>query len=194
MDWYFQNGSIVNAFGQRANDSLLVARCGNTGHLSLDKARNLYYADYYPYKISKYTPDMELISVFSRKADFLRPPIQVPSKKIPNSFYIASQGGIKDIAICDDNLFILLNKGPKQGKLGEDDKIIQLLDLFNNITGEWILTIPVDKYFKISWTRYIKIDKSGNLYVTSDDPFPHVAKLCFEIKDIYGNIIYASKQ
>jgi len=135
-----------------------------------------------------------LISVFSRKADFLRPPIRIASKKIPNSYYIASRGGIRDIAIYDNNLFILLNKTPKLGKLEEGAKIIQLLDLFNNITGEWILTIPVDKYFKVSWTRCIKVDKFGNLYLTSDDPFPHVVKLCFDLKNKYGNIIYASNR
>ena len=51
------------------------------------------------------------------------------------------------------------------------------------------LTIPIEKYFNNHNTRQILSDKNGNIYLTSDDPFPHVEKFSNDLRDENGNVI-----
>ena len=177
-------GQMIGAFGDRTADSLLVARVGSTGSLTFKNKEIIYYADYYPYRISSFSADGNPLFSFSRHAPFIKPPKQIPSQRRPGTFYVRGQGGIRGIGILNPNyLMVLIDKLD-----GEEQKHNLFVDIFDQ-SGTWLLTIPLAKYFNISWTRHIIADKKGNVYLTSDDPFPHVEKFSIDLRDENGNVI-----
>lgn len=180
-------GDLVGSFGSRSKDSLLVSKTGNSGAIICSN-NYIFYANYYPYIIYKFSFDGELISSFTRNSPFIAPPNNIRSQRT-GRYFVSPQGGVRFMTTLNNNhLFILLEDWKK---LGNDEKITQVLDLYDKF-GDWLLTIPIDEYFKINWTRVIKFDQNGNIYLTSDEPYPHIEKFSFELKakngiDILGN-------
>lgn len=183
----FKTEQLVGMFGNRTADSLLIARIGNGPHIVLNSEDVIYYADYFPYRISVLSSEGKPINSFSRKASFIRPPYEVPSPTRPNSFLMQSGGGIRDISLYATVFpMVLVNRRPISYEKGV--KTGQYIDIFDS-SGNWILTIPIEKYFNNHNTRQILSDKNGNIYLTSDDPFPHVEKFSIDLRDENGNVI-----
>jgi len=179
------NNKLINAFGTRSKDSLLVAKSGNCGSIEFDSKKNILYADYFPYKISIFSSDGKLITNFSRKAPFLRPPTRTRSTKTGN-YYICPQGGIRDIVTYrGEYIIVLVNEWPQPKGLQEGKKVDQILDIFDK-SGTWLLSIPIARYFDTRWTRMPKFDNDGNLYLSTDEPFPQLMKYSFKLKDKDG--------
>ena len=182
------NGELIDAFGSRSKDSLLVSRIGNCGRIDSDNNGHIYYAGYYPYRISVFSSEGEEMIDFSRKASFIKPPVKIRDKTT-GQYYMSSQGGIREIVYFGgEYLMALVEKCTNKKGHPEKVKITQILDLFDK-SGTWLLSIHIAEYFDNPYTRRVKFDEEGNIYMTVDEPFPQVVKYSFKLRDKNGNDI-----
>ena len=180
-----KSGELITSIGKRSKDSLLVAKGGNSGQIEITNGGKIYFSEYFPYRISKFSSKNKLLQMLSRNAPFIRPPRKMKSNMTGRDF-IASDGGVRGLQLLfDEYLFVLLYKYPEE-KSGEPIK--QLIDIYEK-NGNWLLCFAILDYFHISWTRTLKFDKMGNIFISAPEPFPHVAKYSFNLTDMNGEII-----
>jgi hypothetical protein len=150
---YSSTGTLLGSFCER-QDSYTVNFSGNSGRLTKDIKGNIYYANFYPYKIDIFNKDGGRIDKIERNLGDSIPP------KIDNG-NVFSMSGLKGIVIINNNLLgVFVLRDSKTNNWG--------LDIYDaerhHIKYLASNTFPKQFRYRVSAT-----DSKGNIYFDLND-------------------------
>jgi len=152
----------VLSFCEPSRESKLTAQSGNSDKLAVDREGHIYVSLHYPYDIRKFSADGKLLDRFAREVKFFRPP-----KPDENGVMAASSGTKAITALPDGKLINVIYHRQKE-------KFHYYFDIFER-DGTWLLSVPGSE-FGIEWFRTLTSDSKGYLYISYEDPYPHLVK------------------
>ena len=146
---YSFDGKFINSFCKRGDMPKAVMFSGNAGRVSTDNNGDIFYMNFYPYQIEKYTPEGKLlITIKDSEDEFIEPQF--------NNGMADWISGLRGLMNFNDNhwgVIVYLNKNTGKWRL----------DLYD--ANKRIEELNSDKDFPLNFSyRCSAVDSKGNLY------------------------------
>lgn len=178
------NESDYGEIGFRCQDSLLYAKSGNSSKFAVASNGDIFHALQYPYKIICHSKSGKNF-IFTRKNNFFKKIEMLKSKRGYQYLMPWSYIGRMDVI---NNRYLIVKCFVIKNQTSEPRT---LLDFFN-LDGKWLCTIDLNKCDSNlpGLVRADYIDKKGYLYLSYYEPYPHIIKYSFIVKNIDGTVIF----
>jgi len=162
--------SFCDSYAKGKNVHISVEQFYAGGVIDIDTADVIYFTQFAPYEIRKFSTDGELLCRILRKNTFLPPPPDIKVKEGQPLTLRAFSAFSSSIIILDDNKFINVVLKISPGKPVET-----IVDLFD-ISGKLLLS----RHLKKKTITYR--DNRGKIYGGSGKPYPHLTRYRFSLK------------